>query len=178
MIAICIRLLMGPPVIFRQQRPGYKERIFTLLKFRTMMNSFDKYGKLLPDDERITKMGIFLRSWSIDELPQFWNVLIGEMSIIGPRPLLVEYLNLYNDEQHRRHNVRPGLVGWAGINGRNANTWQKKFDLDIWYIDNWSIFLDFKIFLIAIIKILKREGIYQDNDYKTSKFSGNYMKEK
>jgi sugar transferase EpsL len=175
--AACVFISMGRPVLFRQCRPGYKEKIFTLYKFRSMNEDRDEKGNLLPNKDRLTKLGKFLRSWSIDELPQLWNVLKGDLSIIGPRPLLVEYLPLYTPDQHRRHDVKPGLVGWAGVNGRNANTWEKKFELDLWYVDHWSLWLDIKIFFMAILTVLKREGIYQENEISASKFSGTTKKE-
>ena len=171
-VALLIRLTMGSPVFFRQTRPGYKDVSFDLIKFRTMSDQRDIDGNLLPDEDRLTRIGRLIRSLSIDELPQLWNILKGDMSIIGPRPLLVEYLDLYNSEQHRRHDVLPGIVGWTAVNGRNANTWEKKLELDIWYIENWSLWLDIKIFFMAIVTVLKREGISQDNETTASKFTG------
>jgi len=158
-LALLIRREMGAPVLFGQMRPGYKERPFTLYKFRTMNDKLDAKGQLLPDADRLSPFGRFLRASSLDELPELWNVLRGEMSLIGPRPLLMQYLERYTPEQARRHEVRPGITGWAQVNGRNAITWEEKFRLDVWYVDNWSLWLDMKIIGMTFWKILKRDGI-------------------
>jgi len=170
--AVAVWFSMRSPLLFRQKRPGYKEEIFTLYKFRTMTDVHDKNGGLLPDADRITKTGKLIRSLSLDELPQFWNVLKGDMSLIGPRPLLIDYLPLYTAEQRRRHDVPPGIVGWAGVNGRDANTWNRKFELDLWYVDNWSLLLDLRIFLKAIPVVLSREGVSHENDETGVRFDG------
>lgn len=158
-IAILVRIKLGSPVIFRQQRPGLNEKIFTLYKFRTMTDERDENGELLPDSVRLTKFGRFLRSTSLDELPELWNIVKGDMSIVGPRPLLVQYLPLYNEEQKHRHDVRPGLTGWAQVNGRNAISWEEKFKLDIEYANKISFLFDLKIIWMTIINVLKKEGI-------------------
>ncbi len=171
--AILVLLFHGWPIFFRQQRPGYKGRPFFIYKFRTMTNRVARDGGLLPDAERLTPLGRFLRSLSLDELPELFNVLRGEMSLVGPRPLLMEYLPRYSPEQMRRHDALPGLTGWAQVNGRNALTWQDKFKLDVWYVDNWSFWLDIKIILITIWKVLTREGISQEGQATTEYFMGN-----
>ncbi|HKP54380.1 MAG TPA: sugar transferase [Chloroflexia bacterium] len=158
-IAAAVRLTMGSPVLFRQRRPGLHGRPFTLVKFRTMEVRRSAEGGLLPDGERLTRLGRFLRSTSLDELPQLINVLRGEMSLVGPRPLLIQYLARYNDEQMRRHEVRPGVTGWAQVNGRNALSWEEKFKLDVWYVDHRSLMLDLKILGMTVRKIVRREGI-------------------
>lgn len=158
-LAILVRFRLGSPVLFKQTRPGLHGRPFIMYKFRTMNDLRDQDGNLLPDHLRMTKFGNFLRSSSLDELPELWNVLIGEMSFVGPRPLLMEYLPRYTPEQNRRHNVKPGITGWAQINGRNAISWDDKFKLDVWYVDNYSFFLDLKILWLTIAKVLKREGV-------------------
>jgi len=157
---------------FKQERPGKNRKIFSLYKFRTMKNLKDKNGHLLPDGERLTKLGKFLRKLSLDELPEFLNVLKGDMSIVGPRPLLVKYLDLYNPEQARRHEVKPGITGWAQVNGRNAITWEEKFVHDVWYIDNRSLWLDFKIIFITVIKVIKGEGVSQSGQATMEEFKG------
>lgn len=172
-IAILIRLKVGKPILFRQQRPGLNEKLFTLYKFRTMTDERDESGNLLQDEIRLTKFGKFLRSTSLDELPELINILKGEMSFVGPRPLLKEYLPLYSKEQARRHEEKPGLTGWAQINGRNAISWQKKFELDIMYVDNLSFLLDMKIIFLTIIKVFQRKGISQDNHVTMEYFKGN-----
>jgi sugar transferase EpsL len=159
--AAAIRMTMGKPVLYRQQRPGYKGHIFTLYKFRTLTYSRGTQGNLLSDAERLTNLGKFLRSYSIDELPELLNVLKGNLSLVGPRPLLVEYLPRYSSAQMRRHDVLPGITGWAQINGRNALSWEDKFKMDLWYVDNHSLWLDIKILLITLYRVLKREGITQ-----------------
>jgi len=150
---------LGSPILFKQERPGMNEKIFNIYKFRTMTNEFDKHNKLLPDESRLTKFGKFLRSTSLDELPSLWSVLKGDMSLVGPRPLLVEYLPFFSDSQARRHDIRPGITGWAQVNGRNAISWEEKFELDVWYVNNLSIFLDIKILWLTFIRVLVRDGI-------------------
>lgn len=164
---------MGSPVLFRQTRPGRHGKPFQMIKFRTMRDAIDADGRPLPDAERLTKLGRFLRSSSIDELPELWNVLKGEMSLVGPRPLLMEYLPLYSPEQSRRHEVRPGVTGWAQVNGRNAISWYEKFALDVWYVDNRSLWLDLKIIWLTIRKVIKRDGISAAGEATMSKFTGN-----
>ena len=164
---------MGSPVLFRQKRPGRYGKPFQMIKFRTMRDAIDADGRPLPDAERLTKLGRFLRSSSLDELPELWNVLKGEMSLVGPRPLLMEYLPLYSSEQTRRHEVRPGVTGWAQVNGRNAISWEKKFALDVWYVDNRSLWLDLKIIWQTIRKVIKRDGISAAGEATMSKFTGN-----
>ncbi len=171
-VALVIYIMEGKPVLFHQPRPGYGGKIFTLYKFRTMRNTVDRHGKPLPDSARLTRLGRFLRSTSLDELPELFNVLRGEMSLVGPRPLLVEYLPLYNAEQARRHQVLPGITGWAQINGRNALTWEEKFRLDVWYVDHWSLRLDAKILALTIWKVLSREGINAPGQDTAEPFAG------
>jgi lipopolysaccharide/colanic/teichoic acid biosynthesis glycosyltransferase len=171
-VAILIRLKLGSPIIFKQDRPGLNEQIFTLYKFRTMTDKKDDQGVLLPDSERLTKFGKFLRSTSIDELPGLINIIKGDMSIVGPRPLLVEYLELYNSEQRKRHEVRPGLSGYAQINGRNALSWEDKFKLDVVYVNNVTFKHDIGIILKTILKVIKREGISSSNSVTMEKFKG------
>lgn len=158
-ITILVRIKLGKPVIFKQQRPGKNERIFTLYKFRTMTDQKDEKGNLLPDEQRLTKFGKWLRSTSLDELPELWNILKGDMAIVGPRPLLVEYLQLYNEEQKHRHDIRPGLTGLAQISGRNSISWEEKFEDDLQYIKNITFLKDLQIILKTIFKVLKKEGI-------------------
>ena len=167
-----VRLTLGAPALFRQVRPGLYGRPFTIYKFRTMTDEQDKDGKLLPDGERLTPFGRFLRKTSMDELPELFNVIKGDMSIVGPRPLLMQYLNRYTPEQARRHDVRPGITGLAQVNGRNAISWEDKFKLDVWYVDNWSFWLDVKIIFLTIWKILKREGINQPGQSTAKEFKG------
>lgn len=171
-VAILVRLKIGSPIIFKQQRPGKNEKIFTLYKFRTMTNEKDENGELLPDDKRLTKFGKFLRSTSLDELPELINILKGEMSIVGPRPLLVEYLPLYTEKQRHRHDVRPGLTGLSQINGRNNLDWEKRFETDIYYAKNISFKLDISIILNTVIKVFKREDIAQEGTETMHKFEG------
>ena len=161
LVAVLVRVYHGEPVIFRQVRPGYRGQLFTVYKFRSMSGDRDARGNLLPDAARLTRLGRFLRAASLDELPELFNVLRGEMSLVGPRPLLAAYLTRYSPEQARRHNVLPGITGWAQVNGRNALTWEDKFALDVWYVDNYSLWLDAKIMLLTLWKVLKREGISQ-----------------
>jgi lipopolysaccharide/colanic/teichoic acid biosynthesis glycosyltransferase len=170
--ALLVGLQMGRPLLFRQVRPGLGERPFEMLKFRTMRDAYDSGGNLLADAERLTRLGRFLRSSSIDELPELWNVLAGDMSLVGPRPLLMEYLPRYTAEQARRHEVRPGITGWAQVNGRNALGWEQKFALDIWYVDNRSLWLDIKILWMTVAKVLRREGIAADGEATMPKFEG------
>jgi len=169
---ILIYLKMGRPIIFTQSRPGYKGKIFKIYKFRTMTNEKDENGNLLPDEQRLKGLGAKIRSLSLDELPQLFNVLKGEMSFVGPRPLLVEYLELYNDEQKRRHDVVPGITGWAQVNGRNAISWKQKFKYDIEYVDNQSFLFDLKIMFLTAMKVLKRDGISQAGNATMEKFNG------
>ena len=171
--AVLVAIFHGTPVLFRQQRPGYKSRLFTIYKFRTMNNARDREGNLLPDALRLTPLGRFLRSSSLDELPEFFNILQGQMSFVGPRPLLIQYIERYSPEQARRHDVLPGITGWAQINGRNALTWDEKFKLDIWYVDHWSFWLDIKIILLTFWKVFKREGISQPGHATAEEFMGN-----
>ena len=172
LIIFLVRLKIGSPIFFKQKRPGLNGEIFNIYKFRTMTNERDKNGALKPDSVRLTKFGKFLRSTSLDELPGLWNVLKGDMSLVGPRPLLVEYLPLYSEKQSRRHEVRPGITGWAQVNGRNAINWEEKFDLDLWYIDNQSIWLDIKILWMTVRTIIVRDGISQSNHVTMDKFKG------
>ena len=171
--ALLVRLFLGTPILFRQQRPGYKGRPFFIYKFRTMTDASDSAGNLLPDAQRLPRLGHFLRALSLDELPELFNILRGEMSLVGPRPLLMEYLERYSPEQMRRHDAYPGLTGWAQIHGRNAITWPDKFRLDVWYVDNWSFWLDIKIILMTLWKVVKREGISQPGQATTEYFLGN-----
>jgi sugar transferase EpsL len=173
-IAILVWLNYGTPIIFRQKRPGYLGKPFWVYKFRTMTNALDQANNLLPDSERITRLGRILRSYSLDEWPELFNVLRGEMSLVGPRPLLMQYLERYTPEQTRRHDVLPGITGWAQINGRNALTWEEKFTLDIWYVDHWTFGLDIKILLITAIKVLRREGISQPGQATAEEFMGTH----
>ena len=171
-IYLLVRINLGSPVFFLQERVGKDTKIFKMIKFRTMKNSTDKDGNLLSDNERLTRFGRFLRSFSIDELPELINILKGDMSLVGPRALLVQYLEHYNSEQIRRHEVLPGLTGWAQINGRNSITWCEKFKLDVWYVDNWSLWLDIKIFFLTFWKVFKREGINQSETVTMEYFNG------
>jgi lipopolysaccharide/colanic/teichoic acid biosynthesis glycosyltransferase len=170
--AIAIYIRMGRPIFFTQPRPGKDSRIFTFYKFRTMTNECDSNGNLLPDEQRLTAIGQFLRQTSLDELPQLWNVLKGDMSFVGPRPLLVRYLDRYTPEQARRHEVKPGITGWVQVNGRNNLPWEEKFQLDVWYIDRWSLWLDLKILFLTIVKVLLREGISQEGYATMPEFTG------
>ncbi|OSI06936.1 protein Pglb2 [Neisseria animaloris] len=168
-----IRKNLGSPVFFTQTRPGMNGKPFKMVKFRSMRDAADSDGHPLPDNERLTPFGRKLRSTSLDELPELWNVLKGEMSLVGPRPLLMEYLPLYNAFQYRRHEMRPGITGWAQVNGRNAISWNEKFQLDVWYIDNHSFWLDLKILLLTVKKVFVREGISAEGEATTTKFTGN-----
>lgn len=171
-VALAIRAQMGAPVLFRQVRPGRHGRPFTIAKFRTMCDATDAGGVPLPDAERLTALGRLLRGTSLDEVPQLWNVLRGEMSLVGPRPLLMEYLPLYSPRQARRHEVRPGITGWAQVNGRNALSWEERFELDVWYVENRSLLLDLRILLLTVRKVLRREGISQEGHVTMEKFHG------
>ena len=172
LLAALAAISSGFPVLFRQERPGLHGRPFSLLKFRTMTNTSNGKGNLLPDAERLTSFGHFLRSASLDELPELFNVFKGDMSLVGPRPLLMQYLDRYTSEQARRHEVKPGITGWAQVNGRNAITWEEKFKLDVWYVDNWSLWLDIKIIGMTVWKIVKREGINQPGQATAEEFMG------
>lgn len=171
-VAWKIRKNLGSPVLFKQVRPGKDGKPFQMVKFRTMRDAVDAAGNPLPDSERLTPFGNWLRSTSLDELPELWNVLKGDMSLVGPRPLLMEYLPLYNPEQYRRHEVRPGVTGWAQVNGRNAISWEEKFKLDVWYVNNQSFWLDIKIVWLTVKKVLVRDGISAEGEATMSKFTG------
>jgi len=170
---LLVRINLGTPVFFKQERPGLHEKIFRLYKFRSMRDAVGRDGKELPDAERLTKFGRVLRASSLDELPELFNVLKGEMSLVGPRPLLVKYLPLYSPEQHRRHDVLPGITGWAQVHGRNAISWEEKFRLDVWYVDHWTPWLDLKILFLTVKKVFIREGISAENQATTEEFKGN-----
>ncbi|WP_375547272.1 sugar transferase [Pseudomonas auratipiscis] len=172
LLAWLIKRKLGSPVLFRQVRPGLNGAPFEMVKFRTMRDAYNAQGEPLPDSERMTPFGSFLRSSSLDELPELWNVLKGEMSLVGPRPLLMEYLPLYDQRQKRRHLARPGVTGWAQINGRNALSWEDKFELDVWYVENRSTWLDLKIIALTVKKVLKRDGISAQGEVTMSKFTG------
>jgi sugar transferase EpsL len=171
-LGVLIRINLGSPIIFTQERPGLKGKPFIMYKFRTMTDARDPQGELLPDDDRFTKFGKLIRSTSLDELPELLNVLRGDMSLVGPRPLLMRYLSRYSPEQARRHEVRPGITGWAQVNGRNAISWEKKFQLDVWYVDNYNLLLDLKILFLTIKKVLIREGISQTDHPTMREFQG------
>ena len=170
--ALLIRFKLGSPILFTQKRPGLNGKTFKMMKFRTMLDAKDNQGNLLPDQERMTRFGTFIRSTSLDELPGLFNVLRGDMSLVGPRPLLVQYLPLYSKEQARRHNVRPGITGWAQVNGRNAISWEQKFKFDVWYVDNQSILIDLKILLLTVKKVFIRDGISADGHVTIEPFKG------
>jgi len=171
-IALAVRINMGSPVLFKQVRAGLHGCPFTILKFRTMLDAFDHNGSPLPDEDRLIPLGRFLRSTSLDELPELVNVLRGDMSLVGPRPLLVEYLDRYTPEQARRHEVKPGITGWAQVNGRNALSWEEKFKLDVWYVDNWSLWLDLKILWLTLVAVLTRKGINAEGHATMPEFTG------
>ena len=173
LVSVLIRFKLGAPIFFTQDRPGLNGKVFKMMKFRTMLNGKNNQGKLLPDQERMTKFGTFLRSTSLDELPGLFNVLKGDMSLVGPRPLLVQYLPLYSDVQACRHNVRPGITGWAQVNGRNAISWDQKFKFDVWYVDNHSLLLDIKILLLTVKKVFFKEDISASNHATMPEFKGN-----
>ena len=177
-VAVAVRVGMGRPVLFAQARPGLHGRPFVLLKFRTMRDAVDARGRPLSDDERLTALGAFLRSTSLDELPQLWNVLRGDMSLVGPRPLLTCYLDRYTPEQARRHDVRPGITGWAQVNGRNTITWEDKFRYDVWYVDQRSFLLDLRILRMTLTKVFRKEGISETGQATMSKFMGSPKNEK
>ncbi len=172
-LALIVRIKLGSPVFFRQKRPGKKGVVFELLKLRTMTNARDAAGRLLSDDQRLTAFGRWLRSTSLDELPELWNVLKGDMSLVGPRPLLIQYLDRYTPEQARRHDVAPGITGWAQIHGRNAISWDDKFKLDVWYVDHWSLGLDIQILIRTLVKVIRREGISAAGEATMPEFMGN-----
>lgn len=174
-IAVLIKLDSPGTFLFCQQRPGLRGEPFIIFKFRTMCDARDQHGRLLPDKQRLTKLGRFLRSTSIDELPELYNVLKGDMSLVGPRPLLMEYLDRYTPEQARRHEAKPGITGWAQVNGRNTISWEEKFKLDVWYVDNWSLWLDFKILWLTLVKVLRREGISACGYATMPEFLGNQI---
>ncbi len=176
--ACLIRFTMGSPVIFRQRRAGFLARPFYMPKFRTMTEERNDNGELLPDSQRLTGLGAFLRRTSIDELPQFWSVLKGDMTIIGPRPLPLEYVGLYTPEQSRRHTVPQGMFGWASVRGRNTNSWEKKFELDLWYVDHWSLWLDVRILLMAVATVLSGQGVNEDGCATSSSFTGSAGQDK
>ena len=176
-VALLIHRKLGSPVLFRQTRPGLHGKPFKMIKFRTMLDAVDAQGNPLPDSERMTPFGRFLRASSLDELPGLWNVLKGDMSLVGPRPLLMEYLPLYSKEQYCRHDVRPGVTGWAQVNGRNAISWEDKFRLDVWYVDNRSFWLDLKILFLTVKKVLVRDGISGEGEVTMSRFTGSNQKE-
>jgi len=163
---------LGKPILFKQRRPGKHCNIFEMIKYRSMRDAVDNIGHILPDSKRLTLFGKKLRSTSLDELPSLWNVLKGDMSLVGPRPLLIEYLPLYSEEQNRRHEVRPGITGWAQVNGRNAISWEEKFKLDVWYVENQGLWLDLKILFLTIKKVLVKDGISQEGEVTMSKFTG------
>lgn len=175
--SVLVAVFLGRPIFFRQTRPGLHGKLFTLLKFRTMLDAVDSSGTPLPDAERLTKFGAFLRASSLDELPELWNVLCGQMSLVGPRPLLVEYLPMYNPEQARRHEVKPGITGWAQVNGRNAISWENKFELDVWYVDNQSMMLDLKILSMTLLQVVRRDGISATDHVTMPPFSGTTAKD-
>jgi sugar transferase EpsL len=172
-VALSLKATIGSPVLFRQQRPGLHGRPFRVAKFRTMSNARDSAGNLLPDAARLTRLGQFLRSSSLDELPQLWNVLRGDMSLVGPRPLLMQYLSRYSPDQARRHDVPPGITGWAQVHGRNAISWPDKLALDVWYVDHWSLWLDAKILALTILRVVKPEGISREGHATSPEFMGN-----
>lgn len=176
-IAVAIWIQMGRTIFFRQIRPGYKGKPFEMVKFRTMSNKQDDQGNLLPDEQRLTSLGKFLRKTSLDEFPELFNVLKGDMSLVGPRPLLLHYLERYTPEQARRHEVKPGITGWAQVNGRNAISWEEKFTLDVWYVDNQSLCLDIKILAITIWKVFRREGISAGGEATMPEFMGSYKQD-
>lgn len=177
-LSVLIRVKLGGPIFFTQIRPGLAGKPFKMIKFRTMREAVDKHGAPLPDDERMTGFGSMLRSTSLDELPELWNVLKGEMSLVGPRPLLMQYLPLYSVEQNRRHEVRPGVTGWAQVNGRNSVSWDEKFKLDTWYVDNQSFLLDIKIIFLTVKKVLVRDGISQNGNATMEPFTGSEVANK
>ena len=170
-VACAVKLAIGSPVLFRQIRPGLHGKNFELVKFRTMLSLLDSEGGILPDSVRLTSFGSFLRSTSLDEIPEFWNVLKGDMSLVGPRPLLSEYMEIYSATQNRRHEVRPGITGWAQVNGRNMLSWEEKFELDVWYVDNQSLLLDFRIMWLTLTAVLSRKGITNEGHVSAERFN-------
>jgi lipopolysaccharide/colanic/teichoic acid biosynthesis glycosyltransferase len=177
LLGLCSLLFLGRPVFFKQERPGYREKRFTIYKFRTMHDGVDSHGDPLPDERRLTRFGSVLRQTSLDELPEFWNVLRGDMSLVGPRPLLPQYLSRYTAFQRRRHEVRPGITGWAQVNGRNSLTWEQKFELDVWYVDHRSLWLDAKILWMTVLQVLRRDGISQAGHATMPEFLGSQAPE-
>jgi undecaprenyl phosphate N,N'-diacetylbacillosamine 1-phosphate transferase len=175
-VSLIIWMKLGRPIIFRQERPGLNEKIFELYKLRTMRNDKDENGELLPNEQRLSSVGNYIRATSLDELPQIFNVLKGDMSFVGPRPLVIEYLEFYNEEQKRRHDVKPGLTGWAQVNGRNAISWEQKFEYDVWYVENQSFWLDIKIMWLTLIKVTKRSGISSGTEFSMKRFMGSNNK--
>lgn len=173
LVSLLVLIKLGSPILFKQQRPGLKSIPFNMYKFRTMSLKTSSEGDLLPDQDRLSSFGVLLRSTSLDELPALWNVMRGEMSLVGPRPLLIEYLPLYNARQAKRHDVKPGITGWAQVNGRNAISWQEKFDLDVWYVEHQSFWLDLKILFMTFKKVIVRDGISGGGEVTMSKFTGN-----
>ena len=172
-VALLVRLNLGSPIFFTQNRLGNNGKEFKMIKFRTMKDAVDKFGEVLPDEQRLTRFGKILRSTSLDELPELINVLKGDMTLVGPRPLLVEYKELYSERQFRRHETSPGITGWAQVNGRNSISWNERFELDVWYVDNLSFFLDIKILFMTVLKVIKRDGINEEGQASMSKFTGN-----
>lgn len=172
LLCFIVNIKLGKPVFFKQIRPGLKGKIFGMYKFRSMTSETDTNGELLPDEIRLTRFGKILRASSLDELPELINIIKGEMSFVGPRPLLVEYLEFYSDEQMKRHNMKPGITGWAQVNGRNAISWEEKFELDVWYVENWSIWVDIKILFLTVYKVLRRDGVSQEGHVTMEKFKG------
>jgi lipopolysaccharide/colanic/teichoic acid biosynthesis glycosyltransferase len=176
LLAVLVKLNLGSPIVFRQDRPGKDGIIFTIIKFRTMLDSVNSKGDLLSDEDRLTKFGQFLRSTSLDELPELYNVVKGEMNLVGPRPLLIEYLPLYNNRQARRHEILPGITGWAQVNGRNEISWEDRLEMDVWYVENQSLWLDMKILFLTVFKVFKRDGINQAGHATMPYFSGTKTK--
>ena len=174
LLSLLVRAKLGSPVLFRQSRPGRAGLAFQMAKFRTMTDARDANGELLPDADRLTGFGQFLRASSLDELPELWNELKGDMSLVGPRPLLMDYLPLYSERQARRHEVRPGITGWAQVNGRNALSWDEKFELDVWYVENRTLWLDIKILFLTVWKVIKRDDINQDGEATMTRFTGSH----
>ena len=172
-LAVIVYTRLGSPILFTQERVGKNGKIFKIIKFRTMINSKNESGELLTDQERLTPIGMALRSTSLDELPELLNVIKGDMSLVGPRPLLVEYITKYNERQFKRHDVFPGITGWAQINGRNSISWNEKFELDVWYVENWSLWLDVKIFVMTLYKVIRRDGINEEGEVTVKYFTGN-----
>lgn len=175
-LSVAVLIMHGPPIIFEQVRPGLHGKPFTIYKFRTMKNLYGPTGSLLPNEDRLTRFGKWLRATSLDELPEFVNVLIGDMSVVGPRPLRLQYMDRYTPEQARRHEVKPGITGWAQVNGRNNLSWEEKFRLDVWYVDNWSLYLDFRILVMTVGKVLRRDGISAEGYATMPEFTGEEVK--